>query len=79
MVLVICQIFPLLVGVQTCSVVPYQLSGTVAAEFGDHEPERHTAEYLKDFVLLPRVSLVAHSAVSLFDAMSLMFTGHVLG
>ena len=24
------------------------------AEFGDHDPEKHTAEYLKDFPLLPK-------------------------
>ena len=27
-----------------------------AAEFGNHDHERHTAEYLKDFVVFPQVS-----------------------
>ena len=26
------------------------------AEFGDHDPERHTLQYLKEFVLVPKVS-----------------------
>lgn len=26
------------------------------AEFGDHDPERHTLKYLKEFVLVPKVS-----------------------
>ena len=25
------------------------------AEFGDHDPQRHTAEYLKEFPLLPKL------------------------
>lgn len=25
------------------------------AEFGDHDPERHTLQYLKEFVLVPKV------------------------
>lgn len=28
---------------------------TLPAEFGDHQPDRHTAEYLKDFMLFPKV------------------------
>ena len=27
-----------------------------AAEFGDHDAERHTLQYLKEFVLVPKVS-----------------------
>lgn len=27
----------------------------VLAEFGNHDMERHTAEYLKDFVIFPQV------------------------
>jgi hypothetical protein len=26
----------------------------VQAEFGDHDPEKHTIEYLQDFPLLPK-------------------------
>ena len=33
------------------------------AEFGDHDPEKHTAEYLKDFPLLPK-PLVAQFEVN---------------
>ena len=29
-------------------------SYSLQAEFGDHDPEKHTAEYLKDFPLLPK-------------------------
>ncbi|XP_071439695.1 tyrosine-protein phosphatase non-receptor type 14 [Hetaerina americana] len=29
-------------------------SYSMQAEFGNHDPERHTAEYLKDFVLFPK-------------------------
>ena len=29
------------------------------AEFGDHDPERHSAEYLKDFPLLPK-PMISH-------------------
>ena len=29
------------------------------AEFGDHDPEKHTAEYLKDFPLLPK-PMISH-------------------
>lgn len=27
------------------------------AEFGDHDAEKHTPEYLKEFVLFPKVSI----------------------
>jgi len=27
----------------------------ISAEFGNHDLERHTAEYLKDFALFPKV------------------------
>lgn len=30
----------------------------VSAEFGNHDLERHTAEYLKDFALFPKVTLI---------------------
>lgn len=29
----------------------------ISAEFGNHDLERHTAEYLKDFALFPKVTL----------------------
>jgi hypothetical protein len=30
----------------------------ISAEFGNHDLERHTAEYLKDFALFPKVTLI---------------------
>jgi hypothetical protein len=30
----------------------------ISAEFGNHDLERHTAEYLKDFALFPKVILI---------------------
>jgi tyrosine-protein phosphatase non-receptor type 14/21 len=29
---------------------------SLQAEFGDHDPERHTVEYLKEFALVPQGS-----------------------
>ncbi|XP_023341720.1 tyrosine-protein phosphatase non-receptor type 21 [Eurytemora carolleeae] len=34
-------------------------SYSLQAEFGDHDPEKHTAEYLKDFPLLPK-PMISH-------------------
>ena len=35
----------------------YPLIMVLLAEFGDHDPERHTLQYLKEFALVPKVIL----------------------
>ena len=39
-------------------IVPKYLFVIVSAEFGNHDLERHTAEYLKDFALFPKVTSI---------------------
>jgi hypothetical protein len=35
----------------------------ISAEFGNHDLERHTAEYLKDFALFPKVIFMTAALV----------------
>jgi len=39
------------------------LSIIISAEFGNHDLERHTAEYLKDFALFPKVIFIAATLI----------------
>ncbi|ROT73234.1 Tyrosine-protein phosphatase non-receptor type 14 [Penaeus vannamei] len=43
-------------------------SYSLQAEFGDHQPDRHTAEYLKDFMLFPKQVVSEGEVAALLEA-----------
>ncbi|XP_066983162.1 tyrosine-protein phosphatase non-receptor type 14 isoform X1 [Macrobrachium rosenbergii] len=43
-------------------------SYSLQAEFGDHQPDRHTAEYLKDFMLFPKQVVSENEVAALLEA-----------
>ena len=54
-------------------------SYSLQAEFGDHDPEKHTIEYLQDFPLLPKpmMAQLAEDRLGYFFVATLPFTLHL--